>query len=169
METNDWEGIRKDLDKRPIEGISGQANETDILNIFNKYGISNTPSSHHPITPSLQLWGTGSIYREFMHVDDMASACVFILQKVSSPQLYDEYKHTHINIGTGTDLTIKDVAMLIKKITGFRGNISWDASKPDGTPKKLLDISLLSKLGFKSLFPLEEGINSVYKHYIDNL
>ena len=169
METNDWEGIRKDLDKRPIEGISGQANETDILNILNKYGISNTPSSHHPITPSLQLWGTGSIYREFMHVDDMASACVFILQKVSSPQLYDEYKHTHINIGTGTDLTIKDVAMLIKKITGFRGNISWDASKPDGTPKKLLDISLLSKLGFKSIFPLEDGINSVYKHYIDNL
>jgi len=104
-----------------------------------------------------------------MHVDDMASACVFILQKVSSPQLYDEYKHTHINIGTGTDLTINDVAMLIKKITGFHGNISWDASKPDGTPKKLLDISLLSKLGFKSIFSLEEGINSVYKHYIDNL
>jgi len=161
METNDWEGIRKDLDKRPIEGISGQANETDILNILNKYGICNPPS--------LNLWGTGSIYREFMHVDDMASACVFILQKVSSPQLYDEYKYTHINIGTGTDLTIKDVAMLIKKITGFRGNISWDASKPDGTPKKLLDISLLSKLGFRYLFPLEEGINSVYKHYIDSL
>jgi len=64
---------------------------------------------------------------------------------------------------------LTQIICLIKKITGFRGNISWDASKPDGTPKKLLDISLLSKLGFKSLFPLEEGINSVYKHYIDNL
>jgi GDP-L-fucose synthase len=105
------------------------------------------------------IWGTGAPKREFLYVDDLADACVFIMQK------YDEEQH--INVGTGEDIEIKELASIIKRITGFEGQIMNDISKPDGTPRKLLDVSKLHKLGWKHTTSLEEGIEIVYKWYLN--
>ena len=106
------------------------------------------------------LWGTGEVYREFLHVDDMADACVFLMQKYNSSEI--------INIGTGQDLKIKELAQLIKKIVGFKGRIVWDKTKPNGTPKKQLNVSKLFKLGWQPKISLEEGIDSEYKWFVEN-
>jgi len=107
------------------------------------------------------LWGTGEVYREFLHVDDMADACVFLMQKYKSSEI--------INIGTGQDLKIKELAQLIKKIVGFKGKIVWDKTKPNGTPKKQLNVSKLFKLGWQPKISLEEGIASEYKWFVKNV
>jgi GDP-L-fucose synthase len=101
------------------------------------------------------LWGTGSPKREFLHADDMAAACVFLMQKYNEPGL--------INIGTGSDLSIKELAQMIQKITGFKGEIVWDTEQPDGTPRKLLDVSKLNNLGWKHSLSIEVGIKQVYQ------
>jgi len=106
------------------------------------------------------LWGTGSPLREFLHSDDLASACVFLLEN------YDD--ETAINIGSGKDLTIKDLAELIKNIVGFTGEIDWDTSKPDGTPRKLLDASRMNSLGWAPKISLSEGISSTYEWFGSN-
>ncbi len=106
------------------------------------------------------LWGTGSPLREFLHSDDLASACIFLLEN------YDD--EIAINIGTGTDLSIKELADLIKEIVGFKGSIEWDSSRPNGTPRKLLDVSKITALGWKPAIPLEEGIRSTYKWFVAN-
>lgn len=103
---------------------------------------------------SVSIWGSGSPMREFLHVDDLASACVFLLQKYSADE--------HINIGTGTDITIKDLAFLVKKIIGFKGDIEFDTAKPDGTPRKLMDVSKINNLGWKHTISLDDGIKQVY-------
>jgi GDP-L-fucose synthase len=103
------------------------------------------------------MWGTGSPLREFLHVDDLADACLFLMENYDEPGL--------VNIGTGKDISIKDLALLIKKIVGFEGEIVHDLSKPDGTPRKLLDVSKLNKLGWKAKIGLEEGIRRVYEDY----
>jgi GDP-L-fucose synthase len=103
------------------------------------------------------LWGTGSPLREFLHADDMADACVYLMQHYDGQQ--------HVNIGTGTDLSIKDLALLIKDIVGYEGEIQHDLSKPDGTPRKLMDVSFLHSLGWKHRISLEEGIRSVYEDF----
>ncbi|HMU46611.1 MAG TPA: GDP-L-fucose synthase [Chitinophagaceae bacterium] len=103
---------------------------------------------------SVTLWGTGSPRREFLHADDLADACFFIMQQ------YNEGEP--LNIGVGEDIAIKDLAELIKNITGFNGKIVWDSSKPDGTPRKLMDVSRLTKAGWKASIGLEEGIKKVY-------
>jgi len=157
---NDMQAIRNNLDKKPIEGISEKNTDEEILNILKKYGISKDNN----IT-TITLWGTGQVFREFLHVDDMADACVYIMENVSSEKLYKELHQTHINIGTGIDLTIKELAEIVKTITGYKGNIYWDSSKPDGTPKKLLDVTILNKLGFKAKIALEDGIKMVYEGY----
>jgi GDP-L-fucose synthase len=100
------------------------------------------------------VWGSGEPRREFLHVDDLASACLFLLQNYDSPEI--------INIGTGTDLTISELAELICDVVGFRGELTWDRSQPDGTPRKLLDISKISSLGWKPTIPLREGIVRTY-------
>jgi GDP-L-fucose synthase len=101
------------------------------------------------------LWGTGTPKREFLHADDLADACYFLMQHYNEPGL--------INIGTGTDIAIKDLAFLIKAIVGYQGNIVHDLSKPDGTPRKLMDVSKLNALGWKASISLEEGIRMVYE------
>jgi GDP-L-fucose synthase len=106
------------------------------------------------------LWGTGSPLREFLHSDDLASACVFLLEN------YDD--EIAINIGSGKDLTIKDLAGLIKNIIGFTGEIDWDTSKPDGTPRKLLDASRINSLGWVPTISLSEGIRSTYEWFGSN-
>ena len=103
------------------------------------------------------LWGTGSPKREFLHVDDMADACVFLIDKDASEI---------VNVGTGEDLSIRELALLIGKIVGFEGEVEWDESKPDGTPRKLLDVSRLHKLGWKHKIELEEGIRGVVDWYL---
>src|SRR5678815_1366462 len=104
--------------------------------------------------PEIVVWGSGQPRREFLHVDDLASACLFLLQNYDSAEI--------INIGTGTDLTIRELAELICEVVGFRGGLTWDKSKPDGTPRKLLDISKIESLGWKATIPLREGIARTY-------
>ncbi len=107
------------------------------------------------------LWGTGSPYREFLHVDDMAAATLFALENDLEDDLF--------NVGFGTDLTIKNLAELVQKIIGHQGNIIWDKSKPNGTPKKLMDSSKLRKLGWEPKIKLEEGIQITYNWFLDSL
>ena len=106
---------------------------------------------------SVEMWGTGSPLREFLHAEDLGDACVYLMQNYEGEQ--------HVNIGTGVDLSIKDLALLIKKIVGFEGDITHDLSKPDGTPRKLMDVSFLHKLGWQHKIDLEAGIRSVYEDF----
>ena len=104
------------------------------------------------------IWGTGSPKREFLHVDDMANACIYIMENVTANQLYEELNLTHLNIGSGKEITIKGLAELIMQKAGFNGELQFDKSKPDGTPRKLLDSSTLSSLGWAPIVSLEDGI-----------
>ena len=116
----------------------------------------------------VEVWGTGSPYREFLHVDDMARACIFMMEKISARKLY-EMNISHLNIGSSEEISIKNLALLIKKITGFKGGLVFNKSFPDGMQRKLLDITKINNLGWMSSIKLEEGIISVYKWYIDSL
>ncbi len=111
--------------------------------------------------PSVEIWGTGSPKREFLHSDDLAEACVFLMETYSGRDF--------VNIGTGEDIAIGDLALLIKNIVGFEGELTFDTSKPDGTPRKLMDVSRLHALGWKHRIDLESGIRSVYQQYKANL
>lgn len=110
--------------------------------------------------PSILLWGTGKPMREFLHSDDLADACLFIMKKYNSSEI--------VNIGTGKDLTIKDLATKISRAVGYKGNIIWDKSKPDGSSRKLLNITKLRNLGWKHKIGLDKGINDTYKWYKKN-
>lgn len=118
-------------------------------------------------------WGTGSPKREFLFVEDLAEAVVFILEKVSSKDkfLHDDYGNFSgiLNVGVGTDISIKELAKLISSIVGYEGEINWDISKPDGTPRKLLDISKLNKIGWRANTTLEKGIKLTFKSYLEEL
>ncbi|MDX8401374.1 MAG: NAD-dependent epimerase/dehydratase family protein, partial [Mariprofundaceae bacterium] len=131
----------------------------DIL--FN-LGLQRDPSTNHilPLTPhasrrpKVVLWGTGSPRREFLHVDDLADACLFRMENYSDEQL--------VNVGVGEDVTIRDLAELVRGIVGFDGEVVWDDTKPDGTPRKLLDVSRLKAMGWQARISLEEGIRQVF-------
>lgn len=111
-------------------------------------------------TPSVVIWGTGKPMREFLYVDDLADACVFLLEQPDATEL--------VNIGTGQDVAIAELAVVIGKTVGYTGKIEYDTSKPDGTPRKLLDVSKLAKLGWTASTSLEEGIKKTYSWYLDN-
>ena len=117
---------------------------------------------------SVEIWGTGTPRREFMHVDDMASACVFILENIDAEVLYNRYNISHINIGTGVEHSVTELAQIISRVVGYKGKFRYDLSKPDGTPKKLLDVSLLSNIGWTHSIKLEEGIKSTFDWYVSN-
>ena len=108
--------------------------------------------------PSVPMWGTGTPCREFLHVDDMAKAALFLLENYDAPG--------PINVGTGVDLSIRDLAELVRKVVGFEGSLCWDTSKPDGTPRKLLDTGKINALGWKPTIGLEEGLSSTYAWYL---
>ena len=110
--------------------------------------------------PSVKLWGTGNVYREFLHVDDLAQACLFLMENYDSPEL--------VNVGCGQDVTIRDLAEMVKKVVGYSGSIEWDTTKPDGTPRKLLDVAKINKLGWKATTPLEGGLRATYKWWLEN-
>ena len=111
------------------------------------------------------VWGTGKPRREFLHVDDMAEACIFVMNHVESSDIYGQ-DISHINIGTGKDLTISELCKLVKDIVGFPGEVIYDNRKPDGTPQKLLDITRLKNLGWEHKISLEEGIRKTYDWYL---
>jgi GDP-L-fucose synthase len=128
----------------------------DNFDLDSSHVIPSLIRKFHDALPDapVTLWGTGSPMREFMHVDDLAQAVLFTLDK--------PVEHTLINVGTGTDLPIKDLALLIQRITGHTGPINWDSTKPDGTPRKLMDVNRLAGLGWKATISLEEGLKSTY-------
>lgn len=139
----------------------GVANINEAREYLAKFGVNDK---------SVEIWGSGKPLREFLHVDDMAEACVFILENVDFKDICGngEVKNTHINVGFGSDISIKDLAYMIKDIVDFGGEIFFNDAKPDGTMKKLMDNSKLNKLGFMPKISLEEGIKSVYKNYKGN-
>lgn len=183
LEENNWDAIRADLKKRPIEGINGSANEVEILNILSKYGIKADRtlvlSHNRPIVPSLnrsavqvEIWGSGSPLREFLWSEEMADACVFVMENINFNDLrpsdlrpLTELRNTHINIGTGKEISIHDMAHLVKKTIGFNGSLKFNTEKPDGTMRKLTDPSKLHKLGWKHKIEIEEGVNKMYEWY----
>jgi len=112
-------------------------------------------------SPTVGAWGTGAPMREFIHVDDVASACIHLMETYNDPEI--------VNIGTGEDVTIKELAEIVKDVTGYQGEIVWDTTKPDGTPRKLLDVSKLHKLGFKHTIALKDGITKTYAWYTKNI
>ncbi|WP_298828005.1 GDP-L-fucose synthase [uncultured Capnocytophaga sp.] len=159
---DDWLSIKEDLNKRPIEGyITGENKQEDIINILAKYGVSKD---------KVVLWGTGTPLREFLWSEDMADACVFIMERINFKDTYiadnKEVRNTHINIGTGIDLSIKALSELIRETIGYNGTIEFDSSKPDGTMKKLTDPTKLHNLGWKHTVSLEKGVKMMYEHYL---
>ncbi len=158
LSENDWTKIRADLDKRPVEGVNGSFSEEVILKVLNKYGITNDNND-----VKITLWGTGSPLREFLHVDDMADASVFLLMNYDAP----DTTPSHVNAGCGEDLSIKELSEIVQKTVGYKGKIVWDSTKPDGTPRKLMDVSKLKNLGWKPLVSLEEGIKRVITVYVN--
>ena len=109
----------------------------------------------------MELWGTGSPMREFLFADDLAEACLFLMENYSDSEL--------VNIGTGVDVTIKELAETVQQIVGYKGEIRWDVSKPDGTPRKLMDVSKLHLLGWKHHIELHEGIRLAYQDFLQNV
>ena len=159
---DDWQTIQKDLNKRPIEGyITAESKQGDIIATLAKYGI---------FKDKVVLWGTGTPLREFLWSEDMADACVFIMERINFKDTYTadskEVRNTHINIGTGVDLSIKALSDLIKETIGYKGAIEFDSSKPDGTMKKLTDPTKLHNLGWKHTVSLEKGVKMMYEHYL---
>jgi GDP-L-fucose synthase len=111
--------------------------------------------------PSVSVWGSGTPRREFLHVDDLAAACIFLMQNYDDPEI--------INIGTGSDVSIREFAEMVREVAEFEGTITWDTSKPDGTPQKLLDVTKISKLGWQAKISLQQGIAETYEWYAQNV
>ncbi len=162
LREGDFAGIRADLARRPVEGVDGAASERAIIEVLAKYGI--TPSQ-------LTLWGTGAPLREFLWSEDMADACVYCLENISFSDLRGtgpEVRNCHINIGTGKELTIRELAELVRQTVGYSGEIRWDRSKPDGTMRKLTDPSKLHSLGWRHRMEIEDGVPALYRWYRGN-
>lgn len=160
---------------------------TDYRSVMptNLYGINDNfhPENSHVVPallrrfheakmqdlPSVTVWGSGSPMREFLYVDDMAGACLHVMNLPK--EVYGEHvlpMSSHINVGTGKDCTIRELANTIARAVGYRGDILWDTSKPDGTPRKLLDVGLLKRLGWQYSVELDEGIESTYQWFLQN-
>jgi len=116
----------------------------------------------------VEVWGTGKPLREFLHVDDLGDACVFLMNNLDAKELYSN-DISHINIGSGEEVSIKELALLIKDVVGFKGDLAFNTEYPDGMPRKLLDVSRLNNLGWKSEIRLNEGLKSVYGWYLKNI
>ncbi len=160
---NDWSAIRRDMNLRPVNGINGMATERALINVLAKYGIT---------AEAVSLWGTGKPLREFLWSEEMADACVYIMERVNFEDLKPsgkEIRNCHINIGTGKEVSIKSLAQLIQKTIGYTGAIEFDSTKPDGTMRKLTDVTKLHSLGWHHKIELEEGVSKLYDWYLNNL
>ena len=188
-----WQAIRTDMDKRPVEGITGSASDADILTVLAKYGIYNN---------KVVLWGTGTPLREFLWSEDMADASVHVLLNVNFSDIIGvekyssvhygaktdgavdrnhsagrggaipslgEIRNCHINVGTGKELTIRELSELVVKAVGFEGTVEFDASKPDGTMRKLIDVAKLHSLGWTHKVEIEDGVQKLFEWYKESL
>ncbi len=159
-----WDAVRRDLALRPVEGVGGDASQEEITGILAKYGI-------HP--DQVELWGTGKPLREFLWSEEMADACVYIMERVDFKDTFQEgdkeIRNCHINIGTGKELTIAELAQLIVKETGYTGQVVFNPEKPDGTMRKLTDVSKLHNLGWHHKIEIDEGVHRMYRWYLENL
>lgn len=159
LSEGEWIVIRKDLENRPVLGVNGHSSERDIVQMLNRQGI---------YTDHIELWGTGEPLRELLWSEDMADACVYIMESVNFKDLIpqgDEVRNTHINIGTGVEHSIRTIARYVKEAIGYNGQVSFDESKPDGTLRKLTDVSKLHQLGWWHTVELENGIGLLYEWY----
>ena len=166
LENNDFEAIRKDFAKYPAS-IQPTASEKEIIEYLGKFGIKQTNGK-----VELHVWGSGTPYREFLWAEDMADACVFLMENADFNDMVrvsdiknNEIRNTHLNIGSGKEISIKELAYLVKYKVGFKGEIKFDPTKPDGTPRKLTNPGKLHALGWKHKIELDEGIQLVYQHY----
>ena len=160
LEESDMDAVRADLAMRPVEGEDGTGSDKDILDLLARYGI--TPSG-------VTLWGTGRPLREFLWSEEMADACVYIMEHVDFDDLRDEtneVRNCHINIGTGKEIAIRELAQLVARTAGYRGTLAFDASKPDGTMRKLTDVSKLHALGWHHRVEIDEGVERMYRWYL---
>ena len=168
LEQGDIEGIKRDFQKYPIGfGLDKEVdfnNNDSIIKVLSKLGITShlSPLTSHV---SITIWGSGEVYREFLHVDDLADACEFLMGKVEAEDIQNLCTDYFLNVGVGEDIKIKDLARMVKEIVGFKGEIIYDLSKPDGMPRKLLDVSKIFKFGCKPQINLVEGIKKTYEWY----
>lgn len=170
LNEGDWDAVCKDINLRPVEGVNGNNTHQEILEKLAKFGI--TPEA-------VTLWGTGKPMREFLWSEEMADASVHVLLNVDFKQTYDaaqknadgitEIRNCHINVGTGKEVSIREAAEKIMKEIGFKGELRWDASKPDGTLRKLTDVSKLHSLGWHHKVEIDEGIHRLYKWYLKGI
>ena len=161
LKQGDWDAICKDLNQRPVEGIDGNSSKEDILAILAKYGISDS---------EVKLWGTGTPLREFLWSEEMADASVFVMEHVDFKDTYKQgdkdIRNCHINIGTGKEISIRELAELIVSTVGYQGQLTFDSTKPDGTMRKLTDPSKLHALGWHHKVEIEEGVQRMYNWYL---
>lgn len=189
----EWDKISVDLNKRPVEGVTGSASHEEILTVLAKYGIYNN---------KVVLWGTGTPLREFLWSEDMADASVHVLLNVDFKDVIGiekyssvhygasadgevdrnhsagrggyisslgEIRNCHINVGTGKELTIRELSELVVKAVGFEGEVAFDASKPDGTMRKLIDVSKLHSLGWTHKVEIDKGVQKLFDWYKESL
>lgn len=183
LEDGNWEAIRDDLFKRPIEGVTGRGGEGEsaILSILDKYGIIISPRNPQIVPQintdkknvSVEIWGTGAPMREFLWSEEMADACVYLMENIDFDHIVHEnsssiheIRNSHINIGTGKEISIKDLAFLIKEKIGFSGELVFNTSKPDGTLRKLTNPSKIHSLGWHHKIEIGEGIEKLYHWYL---
>lgn len=197
---DNWEAIKEDLNKNPIKCvkcyelgtkkedkiITGESSKQEILDVLEEYGIKlhNTElvtSNTNLNKVQIEIWGSGNPRREFLHSEDMADACIYLMENINFKEIIkqelntecltlntaNEIRNTHINIGTGRDISIKELAFLIKDIIGFKGELSFNTKKPDGTMIKLTNPTKLHNLGWKHKIELEDGIEKIYEWYIN--
>ena len=176
LEQNDWQAIRDDINKNPIKGITEGSNNEQIIESLAQQGIKITDDSRLTTNDSqlneveVELWGTGEAMREFLYVDDMAQASLFVLElDVKTYKANTKPMLSHINVGTGKDVTIREMAEIMKKVVGFKGNLIFDTTRPDGAPRKLIDVSRLTKMGWNPRIDLLEGLKSTYAWFVESL
>lgn len=185
LSENNWDVVREDLNKRPVKGVDGNAPEEAILQVLSEFGISQVPlpkeaeigneplDARYP-TPnaSVEIWGSGKPLREFLWSEDMADACVYIMEKVDFQNIVDmlgkekEVRNVHLNIGTGKEISIKELAETIAQKIGYEGQLYFNTDMPDGTPRKLTDSTNLNRLGWQYSVELGEGIERMYEWYV---
>ena len=177
IEKSDWKAIKQDIKNNPIKGLAENSTNNQILKILAKQGIKQLKTQDSRLITDdsqlneveVELWGSGKPMREFLHVDDMADASIHIME-IDKKILESEadLMLSHINIGTGVDIRIKDIAQTIKEVVGFCGEIVFNAKMPDGTKRKLLDVSKINGLGWESTISLKDGLRSTYKWFLEN-
>lgn len=174
LHDGDWDAVRKDISLRPVRSgdmvVAGNSSEEEILSVLQNYGIA---------PDAVTLWGTGRPMREFLWSEEMADASVHVLLNVHFKDTYDasaknsdgiaEIRNCHINIGTGKELSIRELAEKIRQETGFAGEIRWDSTKPDGTLRKLTDVTKLHNLGWHHKIEIDEGIHRLYGWYLQGI